>query len=302
MRLLSLGAGVQSTTLALMAAEGSLDKLDGAIFADTGWEPRAVYEHLDRLAAVLADADIPLIKVDNGSLRDETLTGRYLNLPIFVRTITDAAEAAEEAAEGRAVMVRRQCTQDFKMDPIRRHIRLMLGAKRSKSGAILAPPKGAQVEQWIGFSVDEIGRVNDKHTPPYIINRYPLLELHMTRSNCIAWLAARGWGDTPKSACIVCPFHGNRAWRDLRDNHPDEWAEAVATDELVRSRVLAGDYRSGLKGAPYFHRSLLPLAEAPIDQVSRREANVQGDLFDMLAEEGEPDGCSPYGCRSGVAA
>jgi hypothetical protein len=35
LRVLSLGAGVQSTTLALMAAEGKLPGLDAAIFADT---------------------------------------------------------------------------------------------------------------------------------------------------------------------------------------------------------------------------------------------------------------------------
>ena len=40
-RSLSLGAGVQSTVLALMAERGDhgLSKPDVAIFADTGWEP-----------------------------------------------------------------------------------------------------------------------------------------------------------------------------------------------------------------------------------------------------------------------
>lgn len=47
LRILSLGAGVQSTTLALMAAHGEIGAMpDCAIFADTGWEPKAVYEHL----------------------------------------------------------------------------------------------------------------------------------------------------------------------------------------------------------------------------------------------------------------
>ncbi len=52
LRVLSLGAGVQSTTLALMAAHGEIGPMpDCAIFADTGWEPAAVYEHLDWLAS-----------------------------------------------------------------------------------------------------------------------------------------------------------------------------------------------------------------------------------------------------------
>jgi len=47
LRVLSLGAGVQSTTLALMAAHGEVGPMpDCAIFADTGWEPQAVYDHL----------------------------------------------------------------------------------------------------------------------------------------------------------------------------------------------------------------------------------------------------------------
>jgi hypothetical protein len=52
MRTLSLGAGVQSTTLLLMSLDGTLPKVDCAIFADTGWEPARVYEHL----ALITDA------------------------------------------------------------------------------------------------------------------------------------------------------------------------------------------------------------------------------------------------------
>lgn len=50
LRALSLGAGVQSTTMALMATHGEIGPMpDCAIFADTGWEPKAVYKHLDWL-------------------------------------------------------------------------------------------------------------------------------------------------------------------------------------------------------------------------------------------------------------
>lgn len=50
LRALLLGAGVQSTTLALMAAHGEIGPMpDCAIFADTHWEPKAVYDHLNWL-------------------------------------------------------------------------------------------------------------------------------------------------------------------------------------------------------------------------------------------------------------
>jgi hypothetical protein len=41
LRVLPLGAGVQSTTLTLMACDGALPGLNAAIFTDTGWEPKS---------------------------------------------------------------------------------------------------------------------------------------------------------------------------------------------------------------------------------------------------------------------
>ncbi len=46
---LNLGAGVQSSAVLLMSIEGVLPKLDCAVFADTRWEPPAVYKQLDWL-------------------------------------------------------------------------------------------------------------------------------------------------------------------------------------------------------------------------------------------------------------
>lgn len=72
-RVLSLGAGVQSSVLLLMSARGLLPRLDAAVFADTKWEPRAVYEHLGWLEA---EAGVPLIRTDNGrSLKQDTIDG-----------------------------------------------------------------------------------------------------------------------------------------------------------------------------------------------------------------------------------
>ncbi len=62
MRVLSLGAGVQSSCLALMAQEGlTKHKPDYMIFADTGWEPSFVYEHVEYLKKAITIC--PLITV-----------------------------------------------------------------------------------------------------------------------------------------------------------------------------------------------------------------------------------------------
>lgn len=294
LRLLSAGVGVQSTTLALMSVEGILPRLDGAIFADTRWEPRRVYGVLDRLTATLADAGVPLYRVSKGNLRADSLDPehRYASVPYYVRN--------PDGSEG---MGRRQCTAEYKLAPINREVRRLLGAPAPDYRRV---PRGRVAEQWIGFSTDEIHRVSDKEDGKrrdvsYVRKRYPLLELGMSRTDCERWLRAHGWPEVAKSACIGCPFHGNAQWRELRDRHPDEWADAVEFDAAIRK---GGSRGLPLNGEAFLHRSRVPLPLAPIDRVTRGEwRDRQGDLFDALAdldEEGDPDGCSPYGCRSGL--
>lgn len=281
---LSMGAGVQTTAIALMICEGRLERPDCAIFADTGWEPAQVYRQVDRIAAELERAGVEFYRVQKGNLRNAAVDpdGRFAAIPYFVRN--------EDGSQG---LGRRQCTKEYKLEPIMRKCRELLGAKPPDFRYV--PRDGRHVEQWIGFSTDEIGRVNHKHENLYTTKRYPLLELDMSRRDCRRYLDAVGWGDTVKSACIGCPYHGNKQWRDLRDNHPDEWADAVEFDRQIRkggARKRAGV----LKGEAFLHRSMLPLDVAPIDKIDRKELReAQLDLF----EEGDPDGCSPYGCRSG---
>lgn len=283
LRILSLGAGVQSTTLALKACDGTLPGLDAAIFADTGWEPKAVYEQVDRLETELHRVGIPLYRVSKGNLRRDAVDpdGRFAAIPYFVRN-----------PDGSQGLGRRQCTAEYKLAPIMRKCRELLGAPAPNFRRV---PRGRVVEQWIGFSIDEIGRVDNKRANLYTTKRYPLLDLGMSRNDCKRWLAAVGWGHTVKSACIGCPYHGNQQWRELRDERPQEWADAVEFDRQIRkggARKRAGQ----LIGEAFLHRSMVPLDQAPIDRFSRRDyAELQGDLF----EDGDPDGCSPWGCRSG---
>lgn len=290
-RLLSLGAGVQSTTLALMAVDGDLPGLDGAVFADTGWEPRRVYDHLDRLEKLFVSAGIPLHRVSSGNLRADSLNPehRYASVPYFVRN-----------PDGTLGMGRRQCTSEYKLSPIGREARRLLGAAPPNFRRV---PKGRVCEQWIGFSTDEIGRVSDKRSVSYIRKRYPLIDLGMSRADCERWLRRRGWSEVAKSACVGCPYHGNQQWREMRDHHPDEWADAVAFDAAIRR---GGAHGLPLGGEAFLHRSRVPLDQAPIDHVTAREWRLrQSDIFDALTdqelEDGDADGCSPYGCRSGQA-
>jgi len=279
---LSLGAGVQSTVIALMAAEGRLPRPDLVLFADTGWEPAAVYEHLARLEPVLAAAEIPIRRVSAGNLRDDALdpAHRYASIPYHIRK-----------ADGGHGMGRRQCTSEYKITPINRAIREALGATPP---AYRRVPRGRQATVWIGFSADEIGRVRDSRLS-YIRHAHPLIDLGMDREACRRWLERRGW-TVAKSACVGCPYNGNAGWRRMRDERPDEWNDAVAFDYAIRRGGARG---TPLSGQAFLHRSRMPLDQAPIDKPTRAER--RGTQLDLLAELGDPDGSSPYGCRSGAA-
>lgn len=301
LRLLSLGAGVQSTTALILAATGELEPLDGAIFSDTGWEPQAVYDHLDRIEReVAAPAGIPIYRVraSEGGIRADALDPehRFASMPLFVK-----------GPDGELGMARRQCTSEYKLKPIKQQVRQLLGYPHPTP-----VPRGVYVEQWVGISRDEFTRAKDSDVK-YARNRFPLLELDLTRRDCTRILHQHGYESTPKSACIGCPFHGNRQWRDLRDNHPDEWADAVEFDHAIRNgsaRALAQNQE--LRGNMFLHASRIPLEQAPIDKVTRAErADAQLDLVDLAAdiavgvdvdaydaETGFEDGCGPWSCRS----
>lgn len=295
LRVLSLGAGVQSTTLLLLAAEGRLPKLDAAVFSDTGWEPAAVYAHLDRIEREVArPAGIPVYRVSAGNIREDALNPehRFASMPLFIKN--------QDGGDG---MTRRQCTSEYKLKPIKHQVRQLLGYPHPRP-----VPRGRYAEQWIGISRDEFGRAKDSGIQ-YLRSAFPLLDMDgaadgregWTRDDCTRYLAANGYGTTPKSACIGCPFHGNAQWRKLRDEQPAEWADAVAFDAAIRSGNANG---KPLLGEAYLHRSRRPLDQAPIDRVTAHEwGKAQTDVFGQIAdaelEDGDPDGCSPWSCRSG---
>ncbi len=261
MRVLSLGAGVQSSTLLLMALHGDFETVpDYAIFADTGWEPRAVYEWLDYLEAQ-SEGRVPVLRVSNGNIR-QALTApvgsrqRFASVPFFL-----------QQPDGAVGIGRRQCTSDYKILPIQRECRRLLG-----KGPKERIPADA-VEQWIGISLDEAHRMKPSRVA-WITQRWPLIERRMTRHDCTRWLTGHGYPLPPKSSCIGCPFHGNDTWRRMRDEDPEAWADAVLVDRTIRSGGTQKE--KDLRGKQFMHRSLRPLEEVDL---STPADHGQGDLF-----------------------
>jgi hypothetical protein len=241
-RILSLGAGVQSTTLALMAAHGEIPPMDAAIFADTQAEPRAVYDHLARLMAP-GVLPFPVLVVSKGSLKQEILDacagkrGAWVRPPLFVTN-----------HDGSGGMTNRQCTSDYKLDPIYRKVRELAGVKPRSRG-----PATVAVEQVIGISHDEAHRMKDARFR-WIRNVYPLVDLAINRQDCEKKLAAWGWSAV-KSACTFCPYHSDATWAAIKEHDPAAWAEALEVDRALRTHHGV----AGVRGHAFLHSERQPL-------------------------------------------
>lgn len=264
MRVLSLGAGVQSTTLLYLAIEGEIESFDAAIFADTGWEPRAVYEHLEKLKPVLEAAEIPFYIVSAGNIRQDALDPehRFASMPIYVRN-----------PDGSAGMGRRQCTSEYKLKPVLLKQRELVGLKpRQRS-------KEHLMDSIVGISWDESQRMRDA-TYPWMRNVYPLVDLRMTRADCLKWMKAHNYDRPPRSACIGCPFKSQEEWRHLKNTSPEDFADAVDFDEQIRKGYART--RERFQGQAYLHRSMKPLSE--VDLSTEEERGILSLFPDWEAE------------------
>lgn len=250
-RVISLGAGVQSSAMLLMAIDGLLGEIpELAVFSDPGWETKATYEWLDRLESV---STIPIVRLTaKKSIRGECHSGgpwarqngeRFVTLPFFLKH-----------ADGSSGIGRRQCTKEYKLAPLMRYWRSL--------GATAKNP----VECWIGISTDEAHRMKPSQVK-YAVNRYPLIEKNIRREDCQDYLLDRMGAKAPKSSCIGCPFHGDDFWANLRATSPEEFEDACQFDDAIR-------LNPGMKAQQFVHRSLVPLR-----QIKEFKHENQGRMF-----------------------
>ena len=262
---ISLGGGVQSSVLSLMAAEGLIKPMpDFAVFADTGWEPEGVYRHIEWLAKQLP---FPIRRIGKHSIREDILAGTnstgqsFTSIPAFVRSFN-----------GRTGIVRRQCTREYKLSPIEEELRDLIGL-----GFGERVPTGMFVELWIGISVDEVIRMKPSRQK-WIDNRWPLIEQRLSRSDCLDWFSERFPGRIlPRSACIGCPYHTDAEWAHMKHHDPRSWSDAVYVDNALRSTTRAERF----DGEMYLHNSMTPLSKVNLLPVSQ-ELTMFGDECEGL--------------------
>lgn len=271
LRVLSLGAGVQSSTLALMIEHGELPPIDAAIFADVKGEPKKVYEWLEYLKTKITSYPIHIVTWRD--LKQDILDAAKGEYKAFT-----APFFSKDKITGKKSMLMRQCTNMYKVQPVLQEIRKLLGLKKGERRKA-----GTKVDLLMGISLDEVVRMRTNQLK-YITNEYPLVDKKMTRQDCLQWLEDNFYPTPPRSACTFCPYHSNKEWLDIKNGDPEEWKEVVEMDRAIRNQEQYKDKNKdkNITDEIFLHRSC-----KPIDEVDFEEKSPQLDLFYGFSNECE---------------
>jgi len=211
-----------------MSALGVLPPVDLAIHSDTGWERKHTLDFAARWTPWLADHGVPVLTVHPKDGIGAFLENNSITLPAFTRRHDGTPSG----------MLRRQCTNAWKLRPIRHWLR---------------PHKtSSQVQLWIGITCDEAKRMRESGVK-YIQNHYPLIQRFYTRDMTIRFLNDAGLEVPPKSTCICCPFHTQAIWNQIR-HVKEDWQRAVDVDQAIRTALSP-------KFLCYLHHTRKPLLQ-----------------------------------------
>ena len=199
LQVLSFGGGVQSTAMLLMIKDGMLPRPDVIVHADTGAEREETLTLIETYVKPLCESlDIPFIITESHLGRLDDYYQSKSAIPIIGT---------------------RHCTAKFKIRPIRRYLRTVVGNGRGK---LLA-------ECWLGITTDEEHRESESDVK-WIRNTFPLLELGISRNDCLEYLNKNNV-EVVKSGCFMCPYQSGNQWMDIKQNHPNLWDRALKLED-----------------------------------------------------------------------
>lgn len=235
MKILSFGAGMQSTALALMSCENAMAKgtvphpmvpvYDAVIICDLGLEQEWVVQQTEFVRKACVDAGIFFKKLDTHLYQDfmENFGER--------RTISIPWWTLSE--DGHKSKMPRYCTIDYKVEEIAKYVRWeLLGYEKgqhTKDEDIHAH------EMHMGFSLEEKSRCG-KNPNKLFVNHFPLVEMGWTRAESYKYILEVWKLDTKASACPFCPFHRNYYFQHIKDHDPSIYQSVVQMDHLLRDK------------------------------------------------------------------
>ncbi len=204
LEILSFGGGVQSTAMIVMIKEGILEKPDIVIHSDTGSEMPFTEPIIGWAKDVCEEMEIPfvIVKSERGSLHEDYMKRGTIPM-IGIRS----------------------CTFNFKIIPLRRHIRSIVG---NGNGKILG-------RCWLGITTDESRRKIESDVK-WLENSFPLLDqIPTSRQECFDYLKKYNL-DVKKSGCFCCPYQGVKGFKKLRRQYPDLFQICLDMEEEFQKR------------------------------------------------------------------
>lgn len=243
LRCFSYGGGVQSTAALVLAVQGKID-FSIFLFANVGDDS----EHPDTLQYVTDHAK-PYAAAHGIELHELRYTKRDGSQPTLYGEVVRRDNKSVDIPMrmgGSGAPGNRSCTEDFKIVVIDRWMKKH-GAHKTTPGIV-----------GIGISVDEFKRMrSDDPRYPFKVKEYPLIDLRLTRQDCINIIASAGLPVPPKSSCWFCPFHSPAEWTRLRQERPDLFARSAEMEQIANEKLIA------LGRTPaYLTRFLIPLEQA----------------------------------------
>lgn len=250
----SHGGGTQSAAITALIVQGRLPKPDFVCIVDTERERETTWQYLDaviRPALKAVGLEVHRIPASEWASVD-IFEGenKTLLLPAFSSQTVDTAKLSGF------------CSDKWKVRVGNRYARRVLGIPT------------AEQRRWIGFSLDESRRAirmmkGEEYQSGLIW--FPLIHgVPLRRQQAIREVEKMGWPMPPRSACWMCPNQGDHEWRDLKTNHPDEFAAACALEKEVQEH----------DSFAWLHSSCVPLGEvdftAPDDLFADRACSSGG--------------------------
>lgn len=226
---------MQSTALALMSCENakagimvrpSVPVYDEIIFCDLGFEPSWVMEQVDFIRKACAQAGIQFTVLEAPLYRDfmdNFGQRRTISLPWWTMR-----------KDGHKSKMPRNCTIDYKVNVIAKYVRWeLLGYKK---GQRLKPEDLKAHEMHMGFSAEE-GRRCKESPSKLFVNKFPLVDMGLRRSDNYGYIK-EVWGlETKASACCFCPFHRNYFYRYLQEHDPVAYEKLCQMDALLNDKA-----------------------------------------------------------------
>lgn len=235
MKILSCGAGQQSTALALMSCDNVLVPhkfplvpiYDAILFCDLGGERQWVYDQVAFLAQMCGLVGIPFYVLRDKNLKQDYLTNygqsRVCTIPFWSLD-----------ANGKKGKMTRHCTIDYKIVQMQHFVRWQLLGYRK--GERTRPEDIQAHEMHIGFTAEERQRVFESQHKLFV-NKYPMIEMGLERKDNYAYVKERWHLETRGSACLFCPYHSNYFFKECRQTCQADYETVLTIDEKLAQGI-----------------------------------------------------------------